>query len=112
MDTMIAQNVDYENTLSTESWEDDLYSKVKGIDKGGRVRCMGMIAKSLKTTMPGVDKLKEQLEFMARVLNDFLTGIKEQFPDIILSSNIMEAVESAQQIVRKQVFYKTVDDVV
>ncbi|GKU87413.1 hypothetical protein SLEP1_g1810 [Rubroshorea leprosula] len=103
MDTMIAQDVDYENTLGTESWEDDLYSKVKGIDKGGRVRCMGMISKSLKTTTPRVDKLKEQMEFMARVMNDFVTGIKEQFPDIILSSNVVEAVESAQQIVRKQV---------
>ncbi|GKV50357.1 hypothetical protein SLEP1_g57065 [Rubroshorea leprosula] len=81
MDTMIAQNVDYENTLGTESWEDDLYSKVKGIDKGGRVRCMGMIAKSLKT------------------------GIKEQLPDIILSSNVVEAVDPAQQIVRKQEFF-------
>ncbi|GLT99573.1 hypothetical protein SLE2022_170050 [Rubroshorea leprosula] len=39
------------------------------------------------------------MEFMARVMNDFVTGIKEQFLDIILSSNVVEAVESAQQIV-------------
>ncbi|GLU03489.1 hypothetical protein SLE2022_206850 [Rubroshorea leprosula] len=76
MDTMIAQNVDYENTRGTESWEDDLYSKVKGINKGGRVQCMGMTAKSLKTTTFRVDKLKEQMEFMAKVMNDFVTGIK------------------------------------
>ncbi|GLT96815.1 hypothetical protein SLE2022_144130 [Rubroshorea leprosula] len=65
------------------SWQDDVFSKVKGSDKKGRVRCLGKVPTS-KKSIPSTSangNVEERLSEVENMLSGLMQLVKARFPN-------------------------------
>ncbi|GLT45969.1 hypothetical protein SLA2020_197620 [Shorea laevis] len=88
------------------SWQDDVFSKVKGSDKKGRVRCLGKVPTSKKSVpstsangnveerLKEMENMAERLNEMENVVSRLMQVVKARFPD----ENITDILQAANQV--------------
>ncbi|GLT94154.1 hypothetical protein SLE2022_119100 [Rubroshorea leprosula] len=80
----------------TTSWQDDVFSKVKGSDKKRRVHCLGKVAtskKSFPSTSANGD-VEERFSMMENILSELMQLMKARF----LDENITDILQAANQL--------------
>ncbi|GLU15331.1 hypothetical protein SLE2022_318300 [Rubroshorea leprosula] len=80
----------------TTSWQDDVFSKVKGSDKKGRVRCLGKVPTSKKSvpSMSASGNVEERLSEVENMLSGLMQLVEARFPD----ENITDILQVANQL--------------
>ncbi|WOL01420.1 transcription factor FAMA [Canna indica] len=87
------------------SWKNDIYSKVKGPEKKGRVRCVGSIASSSKTKQPPSQvyeenqELREKIKGLEGLFTGMLTVLQSRFGD----EEITNIANAANRLFNKEV---------
>ncbi|GKV30650.1 hypothetical protein SLEP1_g39439 [Rubroshorea leprosula] len=80
----------------TTSWQDDVFSKVKGSDKKRRVHCLGKVLtskKSIPSTSTNGD-VEERLSMMENILSGLMQLMKARF----LDENVIDILQAANQL--------------
>ena len=78
------------------SWKEDIYSQVQGLEKRGRVRCMGKIPKCKKSrvSLSENKELRDQMKHMQNMLTNVLTFIQNRFP----GEDLNDIIQAARQV--------------
>ncbi|XP_057417302.1 uncharacterized protein LOC130711622 isoform X2 [Lotus japonicus] len=85
-----------QNTQRHTSWKEDIFSKVQGLDKRGRIRCMGKIPKCKKTKASSSEneELRDRMKHMENLLANVLTLIQNRLP----GEDLNELVDAARRV--------------
>ncbi|XP_057420583.1 uncharacterized protein LOC130714677 [Lotus japonicus] len=85
-----------QNTQRHTSWKEDIFSKVQGLDKRGRIRCMGKIPKCKKTKASSSEneELRDRMKHMENLLVNVLTLIQNRLP----GEDLNELVDAARRV--------------
>ncbi|GLT86947.1 hypothetical protein SLE2022_050530 [Rubroshorea leprosula] len=80
----------------TTSWQDDIFSKVKGSDKKGRVRCLGKVPTS-KKSIPSTStnsNVEQRLSEVENMLSGLMQLMKARFPN----ENITDILQATNEL--------------
>ncbi|GLT83468.1 hypothetical protein SLE2022_017560 [Rubroshorea leprosula] len=80
----------------TTSWQDDIFSKVKGYYKKGRVRCLGKVPTS-KKSIPSTStnsNVEQRLSEVENMLSGLMQLMKPRFPD----ENITDILQATNEL--------------
>ncbi|GKU89600.1 hypothetical protein SLEP1_g3723 [Rubroshorea leprosula] len=93
----MSESISSTNALKeTTSWQDDVFSKVKGSDKKGRVRCLRKVLtskKSIPSTVANYN-VEERLSEVENMLSGLMQLMKARFSD----ENITDILQVANQL--------------
>ncbi|GLU15633.1 hypothetical protein SLE2022_321060 [Rubroshorea leprosula] len=81
----------------TTSWQNDIFSKVKGSDKKGRVRCLGKVPTS-KKSIPSTStnsNVEQRLSEVENMLSGLMQLMKARFPNESITDILQAANELA-----------------
>lgn len=85
-----------QNKQGSMSWKDDIFSKVQGAAKKGRVRCMGKLPKSKKSkvVLSENEELRDRVKTMEGLLANVMTLIQSRFS----GEDVNEIIQAARQV--------------
>ncbi|XP_057444040.1 uncharacterized protein LOC130736214 [Lotus japonicus] len=85
-----------QNTQRHTSWNEDIFSKVQGLDKRGRIRCMGKIpkCKKIKASSSENEELRDRMKHMENLLTNVLTLIQNRLP----GEDLNERMDAARRV--------------
>ncbi|XP_057421687.1 uncharacterized protein LOC130715585 [Lotus japonicus] len=71
-----------QNTQMHTSWKDDIFSKVQGLEKRGRVRCMGKMpkCKKSKVSLSKHEELSHRVNYLENLLTSFVSAVQNRLP--------------------------------
>ena len=85
-----------QNKQDSMSWKDDIFFKVQGAAKKGRVRCMGKFPKSKKSKvdLSENEELRNRVKTMEGLLANVMTLIQSRF----FGEDVNEIIQVARQV--------------
>ena len=98
-----------EDSQSTGSWKNDVYAKVKGPEKKGRVRCLGLKTSSSNNVGPSSSSRSVQRDEEVEGLKAQVQGLKSAFTTVVsllqkqLPSDNVEILNTIARMVNGEV---------